>query len=245
MQNADVYLNLLSERGRKGLPVERVYRQLFNRNLYLAAYGKIYRNKGAMTKGVTQETPDGMSLEKIDAIIEAMRYERYRWKPARRVYIPRKDGKQRPLGMPVWSDKLLSDVIRLILESYFEPRFSRHSHGFRPGRGCHTALQEISHEWAGTIWYIEGDISKCFERLDHQLLINTLKEHFHDERFIRLIQQLLDAGYLEDWKVRFVRLKPWKHGGRAVGILSLITNFLMLGAIPNLLDGQQTAVPSL
>jgi retron-type reverse transcriptase len=103
--------------------------------------------------------------------------------------------------MPVWSDKLLAEVIRLILEAYFEPRFSRHSHGFRPGRGCHTALQEISHEWTGTIWYLEGDISKCFERLDHQLLIATLKEHFHDERFIRLIQQLLDAGYLEDWKL--------------------------------------------
>jgi group II intron reverse transcriptase/maturase len=200
MQNAEVYLNLLSERGRQGLPVERVYRQLFNRNLYLVAYGKIYRNAGSMTKGVTQETPDGMSLEKIDAIIDAVRYERYRWKPARRVYIPRKDGKQRPLGMPVWSDKLLAEVIRLILEAYFEPRFSRHSHGFRPGRGCHTALQEISHEWTGTIWYLEGDISKCFERLDHQLLIATLKEHFHDERFIHLIQQLLDAGYLEDWK---------------------------------------------
>jgi len=156
MQNAEVYLNLLSERGRQGLPVERVYRQLFNRNLYLVAYGKIYRNAGSMTKGVTQETPDGMSLEKIDAIIDAVRYERYRWKPARRVYIPRKDGKQRPLGMPVWSDKLLAEVIRLILEAYFEPRFSRHSHGFRPGRGCHTALQEISHEWTGTIWYLEA-----------------------------------------------------------------------------------------
>jgi len=200
MQDANVYLSLLQERGRKGVPVERVYRQLYNRKLYLAAYGKIYRNKGAMTKGVTQETPDGMSLAKIDTIIEALRHERYRWKPARRVYIQRKDGKQRPLGMPVWSDKLLAEVVRLILEAYFEPRFSQHSHGFRPGRGCHTALQEISYEWPGTIWFIEGDISKCFERLDHDLLITTLREHFHDERFIRLIQRLLDAGYFEDWK---------------------------------------------
>lgn len=197
MQDANVYLNLLSERGKKGLPVKRVYRQRYNRHLYLAAYGKIYR----MTKGVTEETPDAMSLEKIDTIIHVLRSERYQWKPARRVYIPRKDGKKRPLGLPVWSDKLLAEVIRLILEAYFEPRFSPHSHGFRPGRGCHTALQEIQQEWRGSVWFIEGDISKCFERLPHDLLVATLREHFQDERFIRLIEQLLEAGYLADWKL--------------------------------------------
>lgn len=108
MQEANVYLNLLSERGKKGLPVKRVYRQLYNRNLYLAAYGKIYRNKGAMTKGVTEETPAAMSLEKIDTIIDALRYERYQWKPARRVSIPRKDGKKRPLGLPIGLSYCLS-----------------------------------------------------------------------------------------------------------------------------------------
>lgn len=156
MQNAEVYLELLHERGRKGLPVERIYRQLFNPSLYLTAYGKIYRNAGAMTPGVTNETVDGMSLEKIGAIIEALRSERYRWKPARRTYIPKRDGKQRPLGMPTWSDKLLGEVLRLLLEAYFEPLFSDHSHGFRPGRGCHTALREIYYGWSGTTWFIEG-----------------------------------------------------------------------------------------
>jgi retron-type reverse transcriptase len=166
MQTAHTYLELVRERGKKGLPLERVYRQLFNRDLYLRAYGKIYGNKGAMTHGVTDETPDGMSLEKIDAIIEALRYERYQWLPARRVYIPKKNGKKRPLGMPVWSDKLLQEVIRLILKAYFEPHFSDHSHGFRPGRGPHTALREIYHQWTGTAWFIEGDISQCFDKLD-------------------------------------------------------------------------------
>lgn len=101
----------------------------------------------------------------------------------------------------------------MILEAYFEPRFSEHSHGFRPGRGCHTALQEVYYGWRGTTWFVEGDISKCFERLNHQLLIAVLREHFPDERFIRLIQNLLDAGYLENWKVRSVRSKPCSHGG--------------------------------
>src|SRR5260370_32990125 len=115
MQTAETILKVLHERGSKGLPLERVYRMLYNPELYLSAYGKIYRNKGAMTHGVTEETPDGMSLEKIDAIIEALRYERYQWLPARRTYIPKKNGKKRPLGMPVWSDKLVQEVIRLLL----------------------------------------------------------------------------------------------------------------------------------
>ena len=150
MQNAETYLELIRERGKKGLPLERVYRQLFNRDLFLMAYGKIYRNKGAMTHGVTDETPDGMSLEKIGAIIEALRYERYQWLPARRTYIPKKNGKKRPFGMPVWSDKLVQEVVRLILEAYYEPQFSDHSHGFRPQRGCHSALREIYYTWHGT-----------------------------------------------------------------------------------------------
>ena len=199
MRSADTILELIRERGKKGLPVERVYKLLFNRELYLRAYGKIYRNTGAMTHGVTDETPDGMSLAKIDAIIEALRNERYQWLPARRVYIPKKNGKKRPLGMPVWSDKLLQEVIRLILEAYFEPCFSDHSHGFRPERGCHTALREICHNWHGTTWFIEGDISQCFDKLSHELLIQELSEHFHDGRFIRLMRELLDAGYMEDW----------------------------------------------
>src|SRR6266550_4775243 len=123
MQSAVTYLELVRERGNKGLPLERVYRQLYNRNLYLRAYGKIYRNTGAMTHGVTDETPDGMSLKKIDAIIEALRHERYQWLPARRVHIPKTTGKKRPLGMPVWSDKLVQEVIRLLLEAYDEPKF--------------------------------------------------------------------------------------------------------------------------
>ncbi len=163
MQRANAYLELIRERGKKGLPLERVYRQLFNKDLFLMAYGKIYRNQGAMTHGVTEETPDGMSLEKINTIIEILRYERWDWLPARRVYIPKKDGKKRPLGMPVWSDKLVQEVIRLILEAYYEPQFSEHSHGFRPERSCTTALREIYYNWPGSTWFIEGDISKCFD----------------------------------------------------------------------------------
>jgi len=202
MQDADKYIELIRERGKKGLPLARdVYKHLLDPNMYLKAYGKIYRNKGAMTPGTTAETVDGMSLDKIKGIIESLKYERYRWSPTRRTYIPKKDGKQRPLGMPTWSDKLLQEVIRQIMEAYYEPQFSEHSHGFRPNKGCHTALREIENTWQGTIWFIEGDISKCFDTLDHRIMIETIREKIQDGRIIHLIEELTDAGYMEGWKL--------------------------------------------
>jgi group II intron reverse transcriptase/maturase len=201
MQTTDVLLGLLRERGKRGLPLTRIYRQLFNPHLYLTAYGRIYRNKGAMTPGVTEETADGMSLAKIETIIQAVKRERYQWQPARRTYLLKKNGKKRPLGMPVWSDKLLAEVMRMILDAYFDETFSDHSHGFRSERGCHTALRDIYHTWKGAVWLIEGDIADCFGSLDHELILSTLGEHIQDGRFLGLVKKLLDAGYLEDWKL--------------------------------------------
>jgi group II intron reverse transcriptase/maturase len=199
MQSAETVLGVLRERGRRGLPCDELYRQLFNPQLYLLAYGRIYSNKGAMTPGADAETADGMTLGKIERIIGALRHERYRFKPVRRHYIPKKDGKQRALGLPSWSDKLLGEVIRLLLEAYYEPQFSDHSHGYRPDRGCHTALREVAVTWTGTTWFIEGDISHCFDELDHSVMLATLGEKIRDNRLLRLIGQMLRAGYLEDW----------------------------------------------
>src|SRR5262245_20432023 len=200
MRNADTVLGVIRERGRRRLPLEDIYRQLYNRDLYLRAYGRIYRNDGAMTPGSTPETVDAMSLAKIDALIGLLRQERYRWTPVRRTYIPKKSGKLRPLGLPTWSDKLLQEVIRSLLEAYYEPQFSRHSHGFRAGRGCHTALGEITRHWRGIKWYIEGDLVQCLDRLNHTVLLGILNEQLHDNRFLWLLANLLRAGYLEDWK---------------------------------------------
>src|SRR5207247_3191141 len=200
MQSAEVVLGVLRERGRKGLPCEQLHRQMFNKDLYLLAYGNIYSNQGAMTPGASEETADGMSEGKIDQTIELMRHERYRFSPARRVYIPKKNGKLRPLGLPPWSDKLVGEVVRLLLEAYYEPHFSDRSHGFRKKRGCHTALREIQRTWTGTVWFIEGDIADCFGSLNHDVMVRILAEKIHDNRFLRLIVNMLKAGYLEDWK---------------------------------------------
>ncbi len=221
MQNAEAVLDVLRERGRRGLPCDELYRQLFNPQLYLLAYGRIYSNKGAMTPGVDAETADGMTLGKIERIIGALRHERYRFKPVRRHYIPKKDGKQRALGLPTWSDKLLGEVVRLLLEAYYEPQFSEHSHGYRPGRGCHTALREVANTWTGTSWFIEGDISRCFDELDHQVALRTLGDKILDKRFLRLVGQMLAAGYLEDW-VWNATLSGAPQGGVVSPILSNI-----------------------
>ena len=185
------------------------------------AYGRLYSNHGAMTPGADGETVDGMSLARIGRVIDALRHERFRFQPVKRVYIPKKNGKLRPLGLPSWSDKLVGEVIRLLLEAYYEPRFSGRSHGFRPGRGCHTALSEVAAKWTGTAWFIEGDISDCFGSLDHSVMLAILAENIHDNRFLRLIRQMLQAGYLEDWEWN-ATLSGCPQGGVASPVLSNI-----------------------
>jgi group II intron reverse transcriptase/maturase len=221
MQNAETVLSVLRERGRRGLPLDEIYRQLFNPALYLLAYGRIYSNKGAMTPGATSETADGMSIGKIGRIIDAIRHERYRFSPARRIYIPKKNGKMRPLGLPTWSDKLVGEVIRLLLEAYYEPTFSDHSHGFRPRKGCHSALREVATTWKGTTWFIEADVVDCFGSLDHEVMLSTIAENIHDGRFLRLLRHMLTAGYLEDW-VWNTTLSGAPQGGVVSPVLSNI-----------------------
>ena len=164
MRTAETLLNIIQDRGRRGLPLDDVYRQLYNPDMYLRAYAKLYKNDGAMTPGTTEETVDGMSTEKIAKIIEAIRQEKWQWTPVRRVLKDKPKGGKRPLGMPIWSDKVGQDIVRSLLEAYYEPQCSTHSHGCRPKRGCQTALTEIHNIWVGTQWFIEGDIQGC---LDH------------------------------------------------------------------------------
>ena len=221
MQSAETVLDVLRERGRRGLPCDELYRQLSNPHLYLLAYGRLYSNDGAMTPGADGETVDDMSLGKIGRIIDALRHERYRFSPVRRVYIEKKNGKLRPLGLPSWSDKLVGEVIRLLLEAYYEPQFSDRSHGFRRRRGCHTALTEVAVAWTGTTWFIEGDIARCFDELDHGIMLGILGEKIHDNRFLRLLRNMLEAGYLEDWEWN-ATLSGAPQGGVVSPILSNI-----------------------
>jgi retron-type reverse transcriptase len=166
LETAQKYLEIVRLRGEAGKPLNRVHRIIRCKELYRMAYTKLYANKGALTPGIDpDDTVDRMSLKKIDAIIAKLSKNVYHWKPVRRTYIEKKNSKKRrPLGMPGWTDKLLEEVIRLVLEAYYEPRFRNCSHGFRPNRGCHTALDSLS-KWKGVRWFIEGDINNCFAGL--------------------------------------------------------------------------------
>ncbi|WDV44071.1 group II intron reverse transcriptase/maturase [Clostridiaceae bacterium M8S5] len=203
MQKAKIILKVLNQKSQndENYKFNRLYRNLYNKDFYLNAYSRIYHKEGNMTKGVDNKTIDGFKLEMIDNLIEKLKNEKYYPKPVRRTYIPKKNGKKRPLGIPSFEDKLLQEVVRQILEVIYEPTFSDNSHGFRPNRSCHTALMQIKKKCSGTNWIIEGDISKCFDTIDHTILLNILSEKIKDGRFIELIRRFLKAGFFEFKKV--------------------------------------------
>ncbi|WP_041272172.1 reverse transcriptase domain-containing protein [Desulfitobacterium hafniense] len=179
---------------------ERLYRNLYNRELFLLAYQNIYASQGNMTKGTDGKTIDAMSLNRIDGIIASLKDESYQPQPSRRTYIPKKNGKLRPLGIPSFDDKLVQECVRLLLEAVYEGSFAKTSHGFRPNHSCHTALSQVQVCFTGVKWFVEGDIKGFFDNINHEVMIGILAEHIKDERFLRLIRKFLKAGYLEDWQ---------------------------------------------
>lgn len=200
MRNPETILNSLSAHSNDvHYKYERLYRILFNEQMFYVAYQRIYAKPGNMTPGSDGKTIDGMSIERIGHLIAALKDESYMPTPARRVYIPKKNGKKRPLGIPSIEDKMVQEVVRLILEAIYEGHFENTSHGFRPRRSCQTALRSIQNLFTGANWFIEGDIKGFFDNIDHHILIDTLRERISDERFIRLIWKFLKAGYIEDF----------------------------------------------
>jgi group II intron reverse transcriptase/maturase len=201
MLQADKYLSIINERGKRSLPLKRVYHNMRQRGLFYKAYENLYSNPGATTPGTDpDDTIQGMSVTRIDTIIQQLTEGIYKWQPTRRTYVPKANGQKRPISMPGWSDKLVQEVMRLILEAYYEPQFRDSSHGFRPNRSCFTALKEIKETWTGTKWFIEGDIKGCFDNIPKDLILCLLGQRIQDNRFLKLIKGMLDAGYMEDWR---------------------------------------------
>ena len=200
MRSPERVLNSLNEHSKdSSYKFERLYRILFNEELFYVAYQKIASNEGSTTKGSDGRSIDGMSLARIETLIASLKDESYQPHPSRRVHIPKKNGKTRPLGIPAFEDKLVQEVVRMILEAIYEGHFETTSHGFRPKRSCHTALLHIQKTFSGAKWFIEGDIKGFFDNIDHDVLVGILRERISDDRFIRLIRKFLKAGYVEDW----------------------------------------------
>ena len=179
---------------------DKLFQKLYNVELWLLAYQRIAPKPGNMTAGVDGKTIDGAGLKLIQDAIADLKASRYKPLPVRRVYIPKANGKQRPLGIPSFRDKLLGTVLKLILEAIYEPTFSEASHGFRPERSCHTALEASQRNRMGTRWWVEGDIKGFFDNVNHDTLLRILSKRITDKRFLHLIGQFLKAGYVEDWR---------------------------------------------
>ncbi|MEH6892675.1 reverse transcriptase domain-containing protein [Bacillus sp. JJ864] len=229
MQNSEIVLyNLSKQANKENYRYDRLYRNLFNKDFYYKAYTKIYKNKGSATRGIDDETADGFGEEKICSIIEQLKDETYQPKPVRRTYIPKSNGKTRPLGIPSFTDRLVQEICRMLLEAIYEPTFSEYSHGFREAHSCHTALINIKNTFRGVNWFIEGDIKGYFDNIDHHILISILRKRISDERFIRLMWKFLKAGYVEDWK-----FKNTYSGTPQGGIISPILANIYLNEFDN------------
>jgi RNA-directed DNA polymerase len=193
-------LDSIRNLSRQGKRINGLLRLMLSPLLWEQAYAEIAPNRGALTRGVTENTLDGFSLERVQSLISRISAGTYRFTPVRRVYIPKPEGKKlRPLGVPTADDKLVQGVAKLLLEAIYEPVFSHHSHGFRRNRSCHTALSVIQDTWNGVKWLVDVDVVGFFDNIDHSILLNLLRKRIDDERFIRLIARMLKAGYMEDW----------------------------------------------
>ncbi len=206
----------------------RLYRYLLREDMYYLAYQKLYTNKGASTKGIDKDTADGFGKKYVDELICELSNGTYMPKPVRRTYIKKANGKLRPLGIPSFRDKLLQEVIRRFLEAIYEPNFSDFSHGFRPNRSCHTALKQAKIHFTGAKWFIEGDIKGCFDNIDHNKLLEILQRKIKDSRFVNVIKQFLNAGYMEDFKYHTTN-----SGTPQGGILSPILANIYLNELDN------------
>lgn len=203
-----------------------LYRLMYKEDLYIIAYERIKSEPGNMTPGTDEETLDGFSLEAIRKLIHQMRDQSFHFKPARTEYIPKSNGKMRRLGIPTVKDKIVQEVMRMILQAIYDspegPYFTDASHGFRPLRSCHTALREFRNKWSAVNWIIEGDIRACFDEIDHEVLESILRKKIQDERFINLVRKLLSAGYMDMQGPRKDSLAGTPQGGIVSPILANI-----------------------
>jgi RNA-directed DNA polymerase len=230
-------LERLESVANKGLVAKDLYRIMYHPELWQLAYTNIYSNKGAITKGIDDDTLDGFSFEKVNKLINKLKEGQYRPKPVRRTYIPKRDGSKRPLGVPSGTDKLVQSAGAIILGQLYEPIFHNSSHGFRPNKSCQTALEEIKHKWTGMRWFIEFDIKGCFDNIDHDILIRLLSKRIDDKRFLKIIHSHLKVGYMEEgWKYHKT-LSGTPQGGTISPLLSNIYLHELDSYVHNYIEG--------
>lgn len=190
-------LPILSAQGKR---INGLFNLMKHDALWDAALNRVARNKGAETPGVDGLTFKDFGPERSSRLKTGVLSNAYRPHPVRRVHIPKSNGKTRPLGIPTVEDRVVQEVVRSILERIYEPVFSQHSHGFRPDRSCHTALENIRCTWSGMKWFVDVDVIGYFDNIDHEILLDLLRKRIDDDKLIYLIRRMLKAGFIEDWK---------------------------------------------
>jgi group II intron reverse transcriptase/maturase len=236
MTSTHPFLEIMHKLGTESKIVTKVFRRSLDLRLFIAAYTELARNKGSLTAGNNGETIDGSSIEKLEELIRTLRNKEFRWTSVKRIYVPKSNGKKRPLGIPDWQDRVVQMVLKMVLESYYEPQFLDNSHGFRPQRGCHTALLQIKQSWSGMKWFIEGDIEGCFDNISHELILKLIGRQIKDNQILSLIKQMLQAGYMEDWQYH----KSYS-GTPQGGILSPLLANIVLHELDNYIT--ETLIP--
>lgn len=219
-----------------------IFRILYKDDIWIAAYENLKRNKGALTPGSTTETMDGMSLERLKRLKDKVCNESYKFNPVKLTSIPAGPGKRRPLGLPTANDKIVQEVMRIIFEAIYEPKFSKLSFGFRKGKGCHDALQHVEMRFRWVDYVIEGDIQQAYPTINHQILINLIKKQIEDQRFIRLVYKLLGCGVLDEEQLK------WQKTGVPQGsIVSPILANIYYHELDNFIQDikEQTETPQL
>lgn len=214
-------LNTIGELSKQGKKINGLFRLMENSALWKQAYTNISAGHRAVTKGINDDTLDGFSYKRAENIIKQLKANQYKFNPVRRTCIPKKNGKLRPLGIPSGNDKIVQEVTKIILEEIYEPIFINEVHGFRPNRSCHTALTQVKQSWTGVKWLIEMDIKNFSDHLDHKIMIQLLERKIEDKRFIKLICDMLEAGYMENWQYHKI-YNGTIQGGNISSILSNI-----------------------
>lgn len=175
--------------------------KIYNKNNILEAFKRVKKNKGAPgVDGETVEYFQSLLGDKINEIHCELKEGIYKPSPVRRTYIEKDDGTQRPLGIPTVKDRVVQQAVRNIIEPIFEPNFHPSSYGYRPNCSCQKAVakaERFLNKW-GLEYVVDMDLSKCFDTLNHELIIESVNEKISDGKVLRLIRAFLESGILED-----------------------------------------------
>jgi len=201
MKIADKLQIMKTKVNKDGYKFKDLYRLMYDEDLYVFAYERIASNKGSQTSGVDDQTINCWDNNMLKGIISSMKENQYKWKPAKRIEIPKPNGKMRPIGIPTIRDRITEGAILVILEAIWAPELENpRSFGFIKGRCTSEVADILRNKIEGAKWIIEGDFTGAFDNVRHGSVMKELSSRISDKRFLDLIKRRLMAGYMVEHK---------------------------------------------